>query len=245
MRPILFATSIIACGALRPGSLRLHRPSLSSRRSPLLMQDDDELDAEDTVDSWDAQMAEMEAWTKSQRKADAASILDSDTGVDEEAHYDLGGDPDDDDLPDWRDVMAEKQAMSLLGRYSAPTQAAESAAPARDDKKLLTSLEAVLNAMNRLSDKVDALSAKVDALTTERGTPPSVDAAKGSADEQPQQSADAGAGAAPAPPAARAASEPSADAWDGEVDETAWFDEDDDDDDKPDWRDVRRLNKLL
>lgn len=80
--------------------------------------------------------------------------------------------------------------------------------------------------------QVDALSAKVDRLGG---------AAPAAAPRSPPA-----APPAPAPPTATAPSAGEVDGagWDGSVDETAYFDESDEDD-RPDWRDVRKLKRLL
>lgn len=149
--------------------------------------------------------------------------------------------------------MAEKQATLLLSRIEAaggvPNADADamaaagsidlagSAASKSDVKRLMTSLESVLNAMNRLSDRVDALSAKVEQLSGGNSQP--------TADGNPPTPS-AGQVATPGEASSTtASSEPKEGEWDGEVDEGAWFDEDDDGSELADWRDVRRLKKLL
>jgi len=207
---------------------------------------DEELDAADTVSSWDEELAMMKAW-EAARKVEAGGRLaaESGSGVDEDAHLGLGEDFDSEDpAAAALRQAAEKQAAVLLAGIEA-----QSAAPPTD-KAVMTSLEAVINAISRLSDKVDALTAKVDQLQQARPTaadasssateaPPAAappPPTAGAADDAPPVAASAAGGAAAADTSAQ---------WDGEVDETAWFDQDDDDDDMPDWRDVRRLNKLL
>lgn len=170
---------------------------------------EDELDALDTVSSWDEELAQMKAW-EAQQKGFAAETAGGAEGphVDEEAH--LGLDDDDDESPaeeQQRQLEEMKAAMLLM---DAAKSGAASDAAGSSDSRVLTSLDSVLRTMMRLEQKVDALSAAVDKLSQRA----------------------AGPGAAPG-----------TDAWDGEVDENAWFDQDDDD--LPDWRDVRRLNKLL
>ena len=69
------------------------------RTAPVLAQldDDDELDAMDTVSDWDAELAEMKAWEAAQQKTqppDVGAFFDSGTGVDEDAHLGLGDDGD-------------------------------------------------------------------------------------------------------------------------------------------------------
>lgn len=111
-------------------------------------------------------------------------------------------------------------------------------ADALSSAQALASLETVLSSISRLEDKVDALSKKVDAI---------ISASPAAAPADPTAAAPSGptntptAPATPASPATPAT--PEAAQWDGNVDEGAWFDADDDD--MPDWRDVRRLNKLL
>ena len=225
------------------GLCGMQRPS-ANRAAPCLAAADgdnaefEEVDAMDTSDSWSAQEAEFAAWQAAQKKESSAeSVLGSGTGVDEDAHYDLGGEDEEDPAARTLRQLSEKQAALMLSTIEAKTTPTA-------DKAILTSLEAVISTLNRLTDQVDRLSAKVDALQAATASAPPQTA--------PTTAADASEGAKPTVSSTDAATSvpkladaaPTKDEWDGEVDETAWFDEDDDDD-MPDWRDVRRLNKLL
>ena len=145
--------------------LALHKPVLVPRaqlslraqlRASVFLQHGDELDALDTSDDWEAQLAEMRAWEASQKSTAPSAGSD---GVDEEAHLGLGPD-DDEETPEARSVrqLAEKQAAVLLSQI----ENSKGGAPA--DKRVMTSLEAVLGALGRLEDKVDSLNSKVEQL---------------------------------------------------------------------------------
>jgi len=194
-------------------------------------EDDNELDAEDTVDSWDAQMAEQAAWEaameKSRGGSSAGSDVNPETGVDEEAHFGLGD--DDDETPAERTMrqLAEKQASVMLSQFEA------SRAPP-ENTRVMTSLSAVLTVLARLEDKVDRLSARVEALAAE-DSPSAPPPPPPGPPVVPSESSPAAA-----PPAS-----PPAPDYSWEVDETAWFDDDGDAADLADWRDVRRLKRLL
>ena len=181
----------------------------------------DELDYLDTSDSWDQQLAEMEAWQAAQKSEAAPPELESaetwDGTIDEEAHFGFGGD----------DEGGSEAAVPLP------------ATPV-SDKAVLNSLEAVLNALARLDEKMTTLEAKVDAVQAE------LRSGAVSAPSPGSDSPTIPSSSSPAQSTATPAKDEASGGWDGEVDESAWFDEDDDDDDDmPDWRDVRRLNKLL
>jgi len=235
--PALFAaTRRSCCQSWRPPVRKVHSQ----------IDDDDELDALDTVESWDDELAAQRAWEASQ--AQQGGTLDSATGVDEEAH--LGLDDDDDETEAERILrqVTEKQAAFLQGQ----------AASSEPDKRVLTSLEAVLSTMMRLNDQIQQLSKEVaelkavvsgspapspppspprpSPLPTESSPSPSLPAAPSAVPAAPS-SAPAAPSSPPSPPAS--------DGWDGVVDEGAWFDDDADEVDLPDWRDVRRLKKLL
>jgi len=201
---------------------------------------DEELDAADTVSSWDEELAMMKAWEAARQvEAGGRPAAESGSGVDEDAHLGLGEDFDSEDpAAAALRQAAEKQAAVLLAGIEA-----QSAAPPTD-KAVMTSLEAVINAISRLSDKVDALTAKVDQLQQARPTAADASSATEVPPAAPPPPPIAGA-ADDAPPVAASAAGGASAQWDGEVNETAWFDQDDDDDDMPDWRDVRRLNQLL
>ena len=238
---LLLASSCAGMRMTQTARIRSLRAPLACRTSTLaaLSDDDEELDAEDTVDSWDAQLAEMEAWAAQQKaqetSSDASSILDSDTGVDEDAHFGLGDDDDDEDAAGRAlRQLTEKQASLVLRRIE-EQQAAQSPP---SDKAVLTSLSAVLTSLNALTAKVDALTLKVDKLQQKMDSASTAPASTEVASAEPETAPAATDATPPAPPAPPAAPE-----WDGNVDESAWFD--DDGDDMPDWRDVRRLNNLL
>lgn len=227
---------------------RSHTRSVSSPRLATAGEDSeevwsevDELDASQTSDAWDDQVADYQRW-KAQQAAEAAASMESNLplalrfpDVDEEAHLDLGpagGDDEEDPNARMLRQLSEKQAQVML-------DAIEGKAGSSADKRVLTSLEAIISTLSKLSDKVDKLSSKLDKLQVAGAAvahPPSNPAAvpqAASADVPPSD-------LAAAPPGTKPAA-----SWDGEVDETAWFDEDEDEDDLPDWRDVRRLNNLL
>ena len=113
---------------------------------------------------------------------------------------------------------------------------------------LMASLQALLATVTKLEEKVDTLSRKVDELQAVSPTtdaPGTATAASGPTTSPPAAPA---SGPTASPPAAAPTPPPAAapdETWDGSVDEGAWFDADDDDNELGDWRDVRRLNKLL
>jgi len=226
------------------GPQQLMSASMPPRcRSPLLMASDDEdedaLDAMDTVSDWDAELAEMKAWEASQKASEPAP--DDPFVVDEDAHLGLGDDDDEDPAAQALRQITEKQAALMLNRIEG-----QSAQAAPSDKAVLTSLEAVLNALAVLGDKVDHLTTKLDNLSAAQPAA-TVDAttepAATKASSEPPAAKASSVPAAETTDAAVPAAESKEDQWDGQVDESAWFD--DDGDDMPDWRDVRRLNKLL
>ena len=242
--------------ALVAGACALHlppcRPSaqqLAHRvRAPLPIaamsdeeHDHDELDAEDTVSSWDEEVAQMRAWEAEQRGGAAAApspprSVDKDApAVDEEAHFGLFDDEAESDDARILRQFAEKEAALLLEREMASGKRPASAASDGSSKYVLSSLEAVLNALNRLTEKVDALGEKVDRMSASLAKAPAA----------PSSPAEGAAPAGASQTDGSDAKPEKAGGWDGEVDETAWFDDDDIDEDMPDWRDVRRLNKLL
>lgn len=184
---------------------------------------DDELDAADTTSSWEEELAESKAWQAKQAPADEA------WAVDEEAH--LGLDDDDDEPRDdmLRRQLAEKQAALMLDALEGEKGAAE-------EPRVLESLKAVLSSLSRLEQKLDRLEKKVDGLSTEGSA---------AAPAGPSAGPDGG-GAAPARFEERATPGTDAPTWDGEVDEAAYFDDDGDAlFDMPDWRDVRRLKRMM
>jgi hypothetical protein len=246
--------------AVRPA----HPHPVQSRFRPLTMDardesaegraDDEELDAADTVDSWDAQLAEQAAWLAAQKAAKAPSAppppAEWDGAVDEDAHFGLDADDDEEPSAAAARQLLEKQAALMLRGIEA--QASASAPPS---KAVLNSLEAVLNALTRLDERMRRLEAKVDgmradlatgasaAMTMDTGTPDDSD----QPDDLDAADAPDTSGAGPSSPAAGGAGAgagAASSSWDGTVDEMAYFD-DDMDDDMPDWRDVRRLNSLL
>ena len=226
-RILVVALSAAAHAALIPAPLGARPATVQRRRSlpaPVLaldeLDDDDELDALDTVSLWDEELAEMKAWeaaqaAKKQSQPDVGAFFDSGTGVDEDAHLGLGDDDDDDDDAGTALWML-RQLESQQGK----------AAP-KDETRIMTSLESVLNAISRLSDKIDRVESKVDKLLS---APPRTD---GGAPPQPSAEVKPQDGASPAEGG-----------WDGVVDEEAWFD-DVDEDDLPDWRDVRKLKRMF
>eukprot|EP00746_Dinoflagellata_sp_MGD_P011985 gnl/MRDRNA2_/MRDRNA2_125363_c0_seq1.p1 gnl/MRDRNA2_/MRDRNA2_125363_c0~~gnl/MRDRNA2_/MRDRNA2_125363_c0_seq1.p1 ORF type:complete len:346 (+),score=93.58 gnl/MRDRNA2_/MRDRNA2_125363_c0_seq1:63-1100(+) len=220
------------------------RSSTSGR--PGKREDDDELDAMDTSDAWEDQIAEMRAWEASQKQQASAgqqqevvpmpkSSADDqwDGEVDEGAWFD---DEAEDEDPKERAArqLAEKQAAELLARIEStrggsvsPSEAAQAVSPDR----VMTSLESILNAIASLNQKVDAMDAKINAKLDRlsKAAPATSDGAS-----------------APSPPSAPSSdAKESGEEWDGQVDESAWFDEDADAAPLADWRDVRRAKKML
>ena len=241
----------------RPASaaLRLRQDLLRAQSN----DDDDALDAMDTSDAWDDQLAEQRAWeaamaAKNKPKetpAPAPPAADSsrwDGEIDESAWFDEADDESDKDRVARQ--LAEKQASLLLSRIEGSGGAATAGAVIADGpstKRVMTSLESVLNAISRLSDKVDALSDKVDrALLSQQGGGggESTAAPSGTSSSPPPPPPAPAAEAAPPSPPAPAPGRGDA-KWDGEVDEGAWFDEEDDGVEFADWRDVRRLKAML
>ena len=243
---LLLASAASALVLTPPPCYQISAPAIASRAAPLRLQmrdDDEELDALDGCDDWDQAMKEQEQWMAEQKakkesyggsfgKASLQSDDDGPLEVDESAWFD---EPDDEETPAEmaKRQMAEKQAAEMLARI----QAAAPTAP--DNSKVMTSLESVLTMMMRLEAKVDNLTTLVEKLRKETPvlkdtpTPPPAAAAAPKAEDE-----------TPAEPTKKPLPPPVTDEWDGTVDEGAWFD-DDPDEDFADWREVRRLKKLL
>lgn len=204
------------------------------RASPLLASAadttsswDEELDAADTTSSWDDEEAAMKVWEAQQKPAQQPFAAGDGSGVDEDAHLGLY---DDSEEPSERMLrqVAEKQAALALLEGSMLSNMAGVPGGESESKAVLGSLTAVLNALTRLTETVHELSARVDRVAKE------LESTKVSAAATP-----------PTGGAADAAATGPAVSWNGEVDEQAWFDDDQGDQDGPDWRDVRRLKRLL
>lgn len=263
---LLLATHACSCSAYsllpaRCAARRLQTTAAAARRAAVPVADerfdgfDDELDAMDTSDSWDEQLAMQEAWLAAQKKkqgkaADPEPEPDGLT-VDEEAHYDFD-DPDDDDRPDWREVrggVAGQRAseLSILSgivgqrQPSPPPAAAPAAGPAADDIRVM--LDAVVRTLARLEEKIDRIEEAMDIQPPSQppDAPPSPPPAAEPTDKESpvaKPAAEAPKPSAPLAPRTMAEDEP-------HVDETAYMDDDPDDQDLGDWRVVRRLNNLL
>lgn len=255
MRTLLVAVSASAAAALRVPALFVTPPVAGPPRSRTLRlqlpfipppgdndEDMDESDdpAFDGCDDWDAQLAEQKAWEESmaskmggKNTATPAAKGDGDfVPVNEEAHFGLDDDDNETDVQRSIREQAEKEARLIIERATAASSPTE-------DSRIMTSLEAVLNTMMRLEGKVDKLTAQVQQLKGQQAaaaaaptpSPPPPPASTGSSPPGPAT--------APAAPAA-----PEFSGWDGVEDESAWFD-DDPDEDFADWRDVRRLKKMM
>ena len=258
-----------AAAALRVPSVGVApRPAaLASRRAPVpLMQlpfipppgpsdrgddDDDELDALEGCDSWEEQMAEQAMWEAEMAKKQSTppkntfgsgnEMSGNDNAavpVDESAHLGLGDDDDETPAEIAARQIAEKKASEFYTRVTASAAVPET-------KRLMTSLEAVLNSMMRLETKVEKLTTKVDNLQAKLDKRPA--AAESAAATPPADvTGNATTPATPATPAAPAVPDAPdvSGGWDGVEDESAYFD-DDDDDDFADWRDVRRLKRMM
>lgn len=276
---LLLLSSLSSAPAIRPAWHALHPgwhvPTLASPRlraaGKLHMQmgeeDPGELDASDTTDSWESQMAEQEAWLAAQKKKSAppaspvvggaASTPMWDGEVDEDAYFDE--EDDEDDATRVQRQAAEKQASIMLARIEAAgggnvLVGAKRGGP--DNAKVMTSLSSILTAMMRLEEKVDALNGKVDQLLEERkkGSGPTMapgafaPASSPSSPSSPAasepKSSPPSSSASSAAAAASGTSQAEEEEWDGNVDESAYFD-DDGDDDLADWRDVRKAKAML
>lgn len=177
---------------------------------------DDELDAFDTSDSWDEQAAAQAAWEKSESVAKGGDVppppVDYGWAVDEEAHYDLGDDDEDEPLP--KDPLSVLRQVTQA-KSSAPASAPASVAGSPNTVTLTVSVDpdtvmvnkvslaSVLTTLMRIEEKVDKLIKKVDKLES---SPVSTASAAASSVES-----DTGG-------------------WNGEIDEMAYFDDDPDDD---------------
>jgi len=211
---LAFAVAVASFNALRlsPASVHL-RPALALARthsSPVCQLDEnDEIDALDTSDSWESQMAEQRLWQVEQVAKDIDQQANlADWAVDEGAHLGLGDDaaPDEDKVtPDTVEDFKQKLVdMEVLNQVRSAAGGAPGAADNElSNKRVLTSLESVIGQLIRLDKKLDALTSKVDKLAA-RGV----------------------SGAAPAAPAAPAVDDGG---WDGDAMEGAYFDYDDDD----------------
>mmetsp|Transcript_113344 Transcript_113344/g.206542 ORF Transcript_113344/g.206542 Transcript_113344/m.206542 type:complete len:270 (-) Transcript_113344:48-857(-) len=175
--------------------------------------DDDELDSQDTSDSWDEQLAAQAAWEKTKIKEGDLKPPPNDAGwaVDEEAHFDFDDDDDDVEPPPKDPLSVLRQVTQAPAPAPAPAPATVAGSPntvtltvSVDPDTVMVnkvSLSSVLTTLMRIEEKVDKLMSKVDKLES----------------------------------APLAASTPSTAAkddggWDGEIDEMAYFDDDPDDD---------------
>ena len=142
-------------GLLLPWGLLLHTPKHPQPNRKTFMtaypnnpEDNyyDELDALDTSDSWEAQMQEEQMWKRKRRETTQSNY---DSGVDEEAHFDIGDDSDD----SWT-------AAELLDSV----KVAAAAASDNNVHRTVESLKSIITILTRLEEKVDALSNKVQDL---------------------------------------------------------------------------------
>jgi hypothetical protein len=196
--------------------------------------DEDELDGYDELSLMDDANEEermWEEWKAAQAKKAATegivvqgSKSEGWDGVEDESAYfdeeDYDDDDDDGDAAADHEQRGSSALQMLRAQQAACLGGGESPgvpllSVAESQRRMMISIESVLNAVTRLSDKVDRLTAKVEQLESSAST---------SASKPPQVDG-----------------KPADGEWDGEVDESAWFDEEDyDDDDAPDWRDLRR-----
>lgn len=183
--------------------------------SPLCQLDDDEIDAMDTSDSWESQLAALTTWQEAQtelpdKKTEASADWTSaavDWRIDEDAHLGLGDTGYDDDIGGVEDFKQKLVASQLLDQVRTAAAAGGTGTGGEDgsNKRVLTALEGVLNALNRLDRKIDLLLAlRGDAVNVKR---------------LQSNGASGGDDVAMIP-----ASGQGADEWDGEVDESAYFD---------------------
>ena len=210
--------------------------------------DDGELDAEDTTDSWESQLAEQAAWmaaqNKQQGKADVAAAEVWDGEVDETAWFDEEDDEDDQTRIERQE--AEKQLALLLGRIEkagGKSPVASTAPP--DNAKVMLSLKSVLSGMMRLEEKIDDLNEKVDKLLKAKGSESENKMAPGAFGSSSSSSSSPSAASPSPPPAASAKKDYLPSDWDGNTIEDAYFDEEDTDEELADWRDVRKAKAML
>lgn len=206
-------------------------------RAQLSENEWEELDGGDTVSDWDDEIAQMKAWQAAQAAKESGSAKVDATGaawggeVDESAYFD---DPDDDAANSLLEEIAQRRAAAAAAKGGASPEASGDAASEVQYKRVLTAIEGVLNTMSRIEERMGRLEAKLDSMSSAKAE----QLTESPAAEPPAEAA--------APSAAAPAVEKKSDVggWDGEVDEDAWFD-DDPDEDLGDWRDVKRLEKLL
>ena len=256
---LLLATHAYSCSAYslldaRCAARRLQATAATRGRAAVPVADarfdGEEMDAMDTSDSWDDQLAMQQAWLAAQKKTqgeapDPEPEADG-LSVDEEAHYDFD-EPGDNVGYDWRAVRAgvtgkRASELSILSGMIGRPPSSPPPAPAAADAG---TLEAVVRTLARLEEKIDRIE---KAMGIETPSPPPAAAAPPS---PPPAGAEPTAKAAPKPPA-KAPKKPSAPLAprtmaedEPHVDESAYMDDDPDDQDLGDWRVVRRLNNLF
>ena len=207
-------------------------------------KDWEELDGGDTVSDWDDEIAQMKAWQAAQA-ADSmngsGSDGESDGHVDESAHFD-------DDDSDAADALLEEIAQRRAAALSASGGSKDGGS--KDDsrsavsevelKRVLTAIEGVLNTMGRMETRMGNIETAIQKMATQSkdGTKAEAETSESTTFPKEETLPTASSGEA------EGGVKDEAGRWDGTVDEDAYFD-DDPDEDLGDWRDVKRLEKLL
>lgn len=179
----VLALAPLALGVRLGGVGFCAHPSLVKARiglRPVCQIDDEELDAMDTSDTWDAQLEAQRRWEADQaaKKTERPQTNRADWYVDEEAHFGLGDNAEhDDDLGGVENFKQKLMASELLNQVrEAAGGASGSADNELSNKRILTSLESVISTLIRLNDKIDSVIAKLERMEKEgqsgASTPP-------------------------------------------------------------------------
>jgi len=164
---------------------------IQARRSVSLQMklDDGEVDAYDTSDSWEEQLAAQRAWlAEEQKKAESAKGGQEGEHVDESVHVGLGdGDSSQEDedgfgaynAAAFRELeharaakllrvveahQAERASDAAFEPSAAPSASTSDGADAAALKRLTVSFEAVISSLTRIESKVEEMSAKIQKL---------------------------------------------------------------------------------
>tara|TARA_B100000524_G_scaffold328119_1_gene212591 strand:- start:1196 stop:1930 length:735 start_codon:yes stop_codon:yes gene_type:complete len=203
-------------------------------------KDWEELDGGDTVSDWDDEIAQMKAWQAAQA-ADSmngsGSDGESDGHVDESAHLD---DDDSDAADALLEEIAQRRAAALSASGGGSKDDSRSAVSEVELKRVLTAIEGVLNTMGRMETRMGNIETAIQKMATQSkdGTKAGAETSESTTFPKEETLPTASSGEA------KGGVKDEAGRWDGTVDEDAYFD-DDPDEDLGDWRDVKRLEKLL
>ena len=164
MRTLTSPLSTIRASRPHPHTGTGHRANFATACAADDYDHHQEVDALDTSDSWEDQLAEQQRWKSAQDAAAAPPPMPDEWGVDEEAHYDLGADSDD----EWTaaELLDSVQRAAIGARVQVQT-------PDRTQE----SLKAVISQLARLEAKLDALTESVQKMAAAPAAAPAGPAA--------------------------------------------------------------------